>query len=260
MKKPSHDPSVSQEPHLQGSDFETDASEKKVQQKQESSPRSNPSEDEQVEHTVWDEPGLSKELTGETPAGELTYRSWLEKRHQQTRESTTWLVTIGLALLAGPWAILGALLNPMITGGHTAMGIGAIVLFGPVVEEMLKAGTALILIEKRPFLFRSPIQILICVLAGAGVFAVIENVLYLYVYVPDPPEGLFQWRWSICVLLHMGCTLIAGMGLIRMWKDVWRRRGRPRISIAFPYLVVAMVVHGSYNTFAVILNFMDFHF
>lgn len=260
MKKPSHDPSVSHEPHLQGSDFETDDSEKKVQRKQSSSARSNRSEDEQIEHTVWDEPGLSKELVGETPVGELTYRSWLKKRHEQTSESTTWLATIGVALLAGPWAILGAFLNPFISGGYTAAGIGAVVLFGPVVEEMLKAGTALIMIEKRPFLFRSPVQIFLCVLAGAAVFAVIENVLYLYVYVPDPPEGLIQWRWSICILLHMGCTLIAGMGLHRMWKDLWRRRGRPRLSIAFPYLVVAMVVHGGYNTFAVILNFMDFHF
>ncbi len=260
MKNPSHDPSVSHEPHLESSDFETDPSEKKVQRKQERSSHSAPSENEQVEHTVWDEPGLSKELTGEPAAGELTYRSWLEKRRQQTGESTTWLATIGVALLAGPWAILGAFINPFITEGYTAVGIGAVVLFGPVVEEMLKAGTALILIEKRPYLFRSPVQIFLCVLAGGGVFAVIENLLYLYVYVPDPPESLVHWRWSICILLHMSCTLISGMGLQRMWRDVWRRRERPRIAIAFPYLVVAMVVHGSYNTFAVILNVMDFHF
>jgi protease prsW family protein len=260
MKKPSHDPSISHEPHLQGSDFETDASEHNVQRKTEGPSRAPASENEQVEHTVWDEPGLSKELAGETPVGELTYPTWLETRQRETSAGTTWLVTLGVSLLAGPWAILGAFINPLVSGGSTAFGIGAIIIFGPVIEEMLKVGTALILIEKRPFLFRSPVQILICVLAGAGVFAVIENILYLYVYVPDGPEGLAQWRWTICVFLHMGCTLIAGMGLIRMWQDVWRRRGRPRIAIAFPYLVIAMVVHGSYNGFAVILDLMDFHF
>ena len=37
-------------------------------------------EEEQLRHTVWDEPALAPELAGQCPADELTYRVWLEKR------------------------------------------------------------------------------------------------------------------------------------------------------------------------------------
>lgn len=65
--------------------------------------------------------------------------------------------------------------------------------------------------------------------------------------IPHPSPALAAWRWTICTGLHAGCSLIGGLGLARIWKDVWARRGRARQSLGFPYLVTAVVIHGTYN-------------
>jgi len=45
-------------------------------------------------------------------------------------------------------------------------------------------------------------------------------------------------------VLHVGCTVIYSMGLMRIWSDVWTRRARPRIELAAPYAFTAMAIHG----------------
>lgn len=255
MSDPSRDPSVFDEPHMRGGGFHADPREEKVARNLEAT-SGLASEDESVEITVWDEPGLSTELAGTVPATEITYGRWLDKRRSETAPAATWVVTCAVALMAGPWAVLGAIWG----GGQTVSSIFAIVVFGPVVEEMMKAGAALYVVEKRPFLFRSPMQIVLCVLAGAFMFAAIENSLYLNVYIAHPPPGLVRWRWTVCVAMHMGCSLIVSLGLMRIWTDVWKRRARPRIPLGFPYIVTAVVVHGTYNALALLLHFADFQF
>jgi len=53
------------------------------------------------------------------------------------------------------------------------------------------------------------------------------------------------------VAVHMGCSLVAGMGVIRVWRDCWERMDRPRLWMAFPYQVVAIAIHAVYNAAAV---------
>ena len=218
-------------------------------------------EDEGVEHTVWDEPALSRELVGERKDDELNYGNWLAKRWQQTPPATSWLVTAAVIGLSGPWALLGAFVGGFFgrIDAPYAMTL-AIVIVGPVTEELMKIAAALYIVEKRPFLFHSPVQIFACALAGAAVFAAVENVLYIRYYVEEPTQTFIQWRWTICVALHVGCSLIAGMGLAAMWRAVWRRRQRAQLATMFPYLVTAMVVHGLYNAFAIVLSVSKYHF
>jgi len=252
MSGSSSDPSISGEPHLRGGGFRPDPSEARADRTLRKARGKRDPEEEAVEHGVWDEPGISPVLAGAPLPGQLTYRAWLEKRWGEVSPARSWGVTLAIALAAGPWAILGALYG----SGQTVFSILAIVLFGPVVEEVMKVAAATYIVERKPYLFTHPAQIAICALAAGLAFASVENVLYLHVYIPDPPSWLTRWRWTVCVVLHTGCTFIAGLGLMRIWRDTWRRRARPRLSLGFPYLVAAMVIHGTYNGFAVILEFV----
>ena len=125
---------------------------------------------------------------------------------------------------------------------------------------VMKIAATLWIVEKRPFLFRSRLQIAVCVLAGALVFAAVENVMYLEVYIAGPTPGLARWRWSVCVAMHMGCSLVAGLGLMRIWRRAMTTRSRPQLSSGAPYLMTAAIIHGTYNAFAVLLDAMDFRF
>ena len=124
----------------------------------------------------------------------------------------------------------------------------------------MKIAAALYVVELKPYLFRSPVQILICVLAGGLVFSVLENLLYQYVYISDPTPELLRWRWTVCVALHVGCSCIAGLGLRRIWLTTWRCKTQPQIALAYPYIVIAVIVHGSYNGFATLLDMFNFQF
>ena len=245
MTAPPDDNSVFDEPHLRPGGFRPDPSEARAERILAKSRRGADPADEQVEVSVWDEPGVSPELAGPVPKDAPTYARWLEHHRAQTTAAKAALVTLGLALASGPWAIIGAFYG----SGHSLAGILAIVLFGPVVEEVMKTAAAMCVVERRPYFFTWPSQIIVSVVAGAFVFAAIENLLYLNVYIPDPGPAQVWWRWTVCVALHAGCTGIAGMGVVRVWRDVWARRARPRLALAFPYLVTAIVIHGSYNAF-----------
>ncbi|NQT53907.1 PrsW family intramembrane metalloprotease [bacterium] len=248
MPKPSRDPSVHAEPHRRDDGFRPDPSERRAERALRRAGK--PSTDERVDHSVWDEPGLTPELAGPTPDDALTYERWFERRHVETGLVKSWSVTLAIALAAGPWAVLGAFWG----SGATLFSVVAMVAVGPVVEEMMKVAVGLWVVERKPYLFLTSTQVMLCALCGGLVFAAIENVLYLHVYIPNPSDWLVRWRWTVCVALHVGCSAIAGMGIMRMWRDGMKRRARPRLSLAFPYLTLAAIIHGTYNAFAIVLS------
>ena len=260
MGKPSHDPSVFDEPHMRDGSHLADESEAKADNILDRCSARENDEDERVEHSVWDEPALAGELTGSIPKDGLDYRSWLEHRSQQTSTIKSWSVTAVVILLAGPWAIVGAFLGGFFGPDQIVTNVMAIIVFGPVTEEIMKIAAVLYLVEKKPFLFKSPVQIIVGVLAGALVFALLENILYLHFYVPEPSLRLIYWRWTVCVALHVGCSMIACLGLLRIWRDIWQRRSRAEISLAYPYILIAVILHGSYNAFAVALSLTPYKF
>jgi RsiW-degrading membrane proteinase PrsW (M82 family) len=270
MPHPSHDPSIEYEPHLHAGAHEVDPAEAEAQRLL-AHETAQATIDEVVQHTVWDEPTLSDALAGPARGPRLTYAQWLDWRIATTSVARTWYVTLAIVLAAGPWGVLGALFENMAAG---TWGLIAVVVIAPVVEETMKVAIALWVIEKRPYLFRRPLQILLCALAGGLAFAFIENVMYLYVTIPasvkaekeelvgkeEPVRSkdiqpaakaatidLATWRWTICTGLHATCSFLAGLGLVRMWSLAFRHRTRPKIAHAAPMIVAAMIGHGLYN-------------
>ena len=252
MKKRSSDQSIENEPHLREAGFRADPSEQKADKAL--GARRPAGTDEEVDRAVWDEPGFSAELFGSAPSDRPTYRRWLEQKRAETGPLMSWTAALLIAVLAGPWAVLGAIWG----SGQGAIGALAVVVVAPVVEETMKVAAPLYVVERRPFLFRNRAQIALCALCSGLAFAGIENLLYLQVYVPDPSPALVHWRWTVCVALHAGCSLIAGMGIMRIWRGVWRRLDRPALSLATPCLACAIAIHGAYNALALILSYSYF--
>ncbi|XZE19185.1 PrsW family glutamic-type intramembrane protease [Pirellulaceae bacterium SH449] len=200
------------------------------------------SEQELAEHSVWDEPTVSGLSHSGPDERAVTWFRYYLKQVSQTSVATTWLVTAACVFLSGPAAIFGAFFGS--AGGQLLV---MVVLFGPTVEEILKIGLALWIVEKRPWLFAYRVQIYLCGVGGGLLFAAIENWIYLNVYIPQASPGLVVWRWTVCVALHTVCSTIAAYGLIRMRHGMLFRQSPPRISDGGLWIATAITLHAIYN-------------
>jgi hypothetical protein len=200
--------------------------------------------------SVWNEPTMAGRVASDGGEAVASFARWLAEGRSRFGLARSWLATLGLGLAAGPLAVISAFWG----AGQTLISVLAITVFGPLVEELGKIMAALVTVERRPFVFRNPWQILFCCVAGGAVFAVIENLLYLHVRAGTPSPELIYWRWTVCTGLHIGCSLIAGWGVVRVWQDVWRRQGPAQVEVGYPYWITAIVIHGAYNAFALIFE------
>ncbi|MBI1304236.1 MAG: PrsW family intramembrane metalloprotease [Phycisphaera sp.] len=281
---PDHDPSVYREPHMRARPIDLGCADR-LEEEPARAGAYDAAPDELAETSVRDEPSLgwrASELTG--VAG---YADLLAERERATPTILRALVFVGLVLVAGPAAILGALWSSIGAGG--GLGYLAVTVTGPVVEEMAKVAVVLWVVERKPWLIGEGLigkgligkgligkgligkgligkgligrgllggsaSIVATGLAGGVLFGAIENLIYLRVYFPDAGEGLAAWRWGITMPMHALCSTIAAVGVARMWRGVMRARRPARIADAFPWIVAAIVVHGAYNAFAVTLS------
>ena len=172
------------------------------------------------------------------------YAHWLAGRIQATSLTKSWAVVLVVVLLSGIWSVLGAFWNAGVGGWN---GFFAISVWGPAIEEVMKIALIAVIIERAPYWFVSRAQILIGAIGAGLMFAVIENFLYLFVYVPNPPAWLVAWRWTVCVGLHVGCTLVAGMGAAKVWHKQVTQLRRVPVPVDMRYLFAAILIHGLYN-------------
>lgn len=213
---------------------------------------------ERAEQSVWEEPAMAATAA---PADAETYARWLTEQRARTTPAASWAATILFAAAAGPWAIVGTFCGSFSgapdgsgAGELSVVGLLAIIVFGPVMEEVMKVAAATWGVERRPYLFTSRAQVALCCVAGGLIFAVIENILYLNVYIANPTPEVRFWRWTVCVFLHCGCSLIAGLGLMRIWCTTVTTGKRPDLSRGTAFLVTAIITHGMYNALAIALD------
>lgn len=258
MAKPNRDHGVHHEPHFSLDPHQADQTEAGADELlQREWDRASLAD--HVEHNVWEEPAVSRVLSGDPDESQLTYQGWLWSALQDTSRLHTWGVTLLVILAAGPAGIVGALITGT-TGAGAASGVAgfgqvlAAVVMGPITEEITKIALALWIVEKRPYWFSSIGQILLCAAAGGLAFAAIENLVYFHIYVPEHTAEFERFRWTACVGLHVGCSLTAGLGLARIWDNAIRNLHRPRIAMGVPWFVTAMVGHGLYNLGVIIAS------
>ncbi|MEX2607418.1 MAG: PrsW family glutamic-type intramembrane protease [Kiritimatiellia bacterium] len=215
--------------------------------------------------SVFDEPHMQQppqRSNGETPIESVwmepsqqadgnprPYADWYATQKTRTTLLSSWRLTLLLSLIAGPLAVFSA----FFTQGPGA-GFLLLVVAGPLIEEIGKIMGPLMVVERNPARFSTRSQILLCALASGLVFSIIENFLYLHVYIPDPSPSLIRWRWTVCVALHTGCSFIAGWGVTNIWSESDRTREPPKLETGAPLLITAVVLHGLYNFLALMLD------
>lgn len=193
--------------------------------------------------SVWMEP--SRQADGNP----RPYAEWYQEQKARTTRLGSWRLTLLLSLVAGPLAVFSALF----TQGPGA-GFLLVVVAGPLIEEIGKVMGPLMVVERNSARFSTRSQILFCALASGLVFSVIENLLYLKVYIPDPSSALIWWRWTVCVALHTGCSFIAGRGVGNIWREADHSLDPPKLETGAPLLISAVVVHGAYNFLALMID------
>ena len=281
MPEPSDDPSVFREPHLQPQAKEPDPSEAKADATL-GREAAGPDAISGSGQSVYDEPDIfpgrrpevvwqdwscsrcgynlrglptghpcpecgHRELYRPPPPGAQSYQSWLQERLARTSPSVGWYVALAAVLLGGPLAVIAALIKSAQGGLVATSSFFVAVVFAPAVEETMKIAAAAFVVEVRPYLFRRVGQIQFATVGTACVFAVIENFIYLNVYVPNPSAELVIWRWTVCVALHVACTLVASRGLTDVWKRTVTEFRPPKVARGLGMLAMAIVIHGGYN-------------
>jgi len=203
----------------------------------------------EIENSIADEPAAAWAPLdrARTPG----FREHLAAMRAGTGRGSMVLAALLAAFVAGPLAVLGALMEGLVEPGA---GQIAMVVFGPVVEEMMKIAAVLWLVERKPWLLSGPIAILLVGVVAGLSFASIENVVYLRVYVPDPGIDLVRWRWTICVAVHVTCSMIAALGVARIWRTVMATGERAEVARGMPLIATAILIHGGYNALAVSLS------
>lgn len=231
------------EPANRDEGFELDPSEKTAEQ-----PDGKQDEIDSIRDSVFNEPALTLNEQGPYLG------SWIERKRAECSMAGNLGVAFLAAILGGPFAILGVVM----AGARGWYGLLYIVVFAPVVEEFLKQSGMIYLMERKPYRVFAAWQFVFSALVSAFVFATIENLLYVNVYVLPAgvknPELFAQFRWTICTAVHLACSTIASFGMIRVWKKQLLDGRGADLSVAFPYFAVAIAVHGSYNLAAIFLE------
>jgi RsiW-degrading membrane proteinase PrsW (M82 family) len=204
-----------------------------------------------IRDAVGNEPHLAMDVEGRRAS--LVYLDWLEEKRRDTTLAGTLAVTLAAALVGGPFAIGGAFM----AGRPGLAGAFYIILFGPIVEELLKQSGMIYLLERKPYRIVSSLQFACSAALSALIFATFENLLYLQVFTAGADidrEALARFRWPVCTALHMCCAVIASLGLTRVWRKVLAEGKPADLSYAFPLFAIAIGVHGFYNLFAMLFS------
>lgn len=223
--------------------FESDPTEQKV-------PPIDGHEDEisTVRDSVLNEPAF----TGQLQQAEMG--QWLAQKRARCTLTGNLLVTLAAALVAGPFAVIGALM----IGRQTFFQILYMILFAPIIEELLKQSGMIYLLEKKPYRIFSSGQFIFAAVISAAAFATFENLLYINVYIrPEMMEDFSRFcyfRWTVCTTLHVACSVIASFGLVRVWKKQTTDGRAADLAFGFYWFSAAMILHGLYNLTVTIIN------
>lgn len=195
-----------------------------------------------------DEPGLR------SGGYETSHHRYLARREATPLAHRWWAFAV-ILVLAGPMGLAAALVGSPGAARSVAFAAIGTVVFIPIIEEIAKAAGALYLVENRPWLVPNAASVIVVVALSGLVFALAENWLYLNVYLEDPSETVIRLRQIGGPLLHTSASLLAGIGVSRLWTTIHEgRTERWVFRPAVPWMVAAMVLHGAYNLMATVLE------
>lgn len=189
------------------------------------------------------------------------YRELIRMEQECFPASSAPFLSILAGIAGGLFAVPAVFLDTLGSSLGFILGLGATVVIGPFAEETLKQSGAVFQLEKMRGSIRHGWQFFLSGMLGGAVFSVLENLIYQYIYLRNlPPEKLadvMAFRWTICTVLHILCTVISSMGLRHVWGESLTKERPFRMSDAFPWFIAATAVHGLYNLSMTLLNPFD---
>ena len=133
-----------------------------------------------------------------------------------------------------------------------------LVFLGPFAEEALKQSGAIFQLEKMRGSIRYDWQFFLSGVLGGAVFSIMENLIYQHIYLSRLSQEklalVMAFRWTICTMLHILCTVVSSLGLRRVWRESLAKERPCRISGAFPWFAAATAIHGLYNLTVTLLD------
>jgi hypothetical protein len=242
--------SVEDEPALgAGGTHQLDPSEAKAARREARELMKSPAEIDMLRDSVLSEPSLDPETRRQVRGGFPEFRDWLLEKKARVGTGALVVVTLLAGIAGGPYSIIGALLQ----GGvqHPLFFWFYAIVMGPVVEEMLKQSGALFLLERRPWWLKSGWQFPVIALISAALFATIENWIYIAGPLQDLKGEAFteavNFRWRYCTVLHIGCSLLASVGMWCVWRRQVRDGAPAQLHHGYRWIVAAVVCHALYN-------------
>jgi len=186
------------------------------------------------------EPGVGNGVSPE-------YRELIRREQARYPASLVPFLSVLAGVLGGVFAVPAVFLS----GIRSWLGMIVLVFLGPFAEETLKQSGAIFQLEKMRGSLRYDWQFFLSGALGGAVFSVLENLIYQHIYLAKlPPEKLaavMAFRWTICMALHILCTVVSSMGLRRAWRESLEKECPCLISKAFPWFAAATAIHGLYN-------------
>ncbi len=164
-----------------------------------------------------------------------------------------YLFAIVVAALGGVLGIIGAVVQEVPAGVSLLLLpiVGA-----PIIEEAMKpSGVYIALLRWPAALSNRLFTALRAALGGMG-FGLIEAVVFVTIYVSDPPDWFVTYRFTGPLAMHTGASFLFGLGIGSGLID-WAagRGGLPKRTRNF--YIVAVLVHAIFNTTAVALELAD---
>jgi RsiW-degrading membrane proteinase PrsW (M82 family) len=153
-----------------------------------------------------------------------------------------------VAIAGGVLGIFGAFLGEVRAGGFLLLPI----IGAPVIEEALKPSGVYILLVRWPFVVRNQLYTAFITALAGLTFGLIESLVYVTVYVEDPPGWYVTYRFTISVAAHAFMSFIAGLAINQGLVD-WAQGRAPFPRRSRNLYFTAMGIHGIFNTVAVIL-------
>jgi RsiW-degrading membrane proteinase PrsW (M82 family) len=152
------------------------------------------------------------------------------------------LLAVSLAVLGGILGILGAAVQEIRSGGLLLLPfIGA-----PIIEELLKPTGIYIMLVRWPRLLRGQLHTALLAALSGLAFGVVEALVYVKVYVSNPPDWFVTYRFTLPLIVHCAGSFIVGLGInegLLSWA-----RGSARLPRKTRNLYLAAIgLHAAFN-------------
>ena len=160
-----------------------------------------------------------------------------------------------IAITGGLFGILTAAAEEIKYIGYFGPFIAA-----PIIEEAIKPAGVYLLLAKKPAALRGQrYTAFLSSLAGLS-FGIVESIVYVafssHISEVKNREMFVIWRFTVCLLLHAGCSFILGHG-INQQLAASVRGDIPFLKGNWKYFLTATSIHAVYNITVTILTFVN---